>query len=346
MKKNLLVLIFIPIISFSQNKTEAETKVSEGIELHDEGKYKEALNKYDEALALDKNNLFALSEKAVTLETSQKYNEAIEICKFVINTYPDKDIKTVYISYANSLDHLKQPQKALAVYDEGIKKFPNYYQLYFNKGIALINNKQQEKALESFQKSAKLNPNHKGSFNALAALNSENKVISILCSLRYLALDNKSQLAKSHLKSVLTLMNRGVTKKDDNSVNLSIDPSILDKANNKKSKNNFSAADMVLSMTSALDFDEKNKDKTDDQRFTDKLDSMFSTMEETQKGQSGFYWEFLAPYFIEMRKQKLIEPFTYIAFSALPNDNIIKNYKDNSEQIEQFYKWSENYTWK
>ncbi|MCA6065671.1 tetratricopeptide repeat protein [Chryseobacterium sp. RG1] len=346
MKKNLLLLLFIPIISFSQNKTEAEIKVNEGIVFHDQGKYNEALNKYDEALSLDKNNLFALSEKAMTLETSQKYNEAIEICKLVINTYPDKDVKTVYISYANSLDHLKQTQEAIKIYDEGIKKYPNYYQLYFNKGIALINDKQVEKALESFQKAAKLKPNHKGSLNALAALNSENRIVSILCSLRYLALDNKSQLAKNHLKSVLTLMNKGVTQKDDNSINLSIDPTILDKANDKKSKNNFSSTDMVLSMTSALDFDEKNKGKTDYQRFTDKLDSMFATMEETQKKQSGFYWEFLAPYFIEMHKQKLIEPFTYIAFSAQPNDDIIKYYKDHSEQIEQFYKWSENYIWK
>lgn len=46
-----------------------------------------------------------------------------------------------------------------------------------------------------------------------------------------------------------------------------------------------------------------------------------------------------------MHKQKLIEPFTYIAFSPQPNDDVIKYYKDHPEQIEQFYKWSENYKW-
>jgi tetratricopeptide (TPR) repeat protein len=345
MKKNLLLLILIPVISFSQNKKDAEIKVNEGITLHDEGKYIEALNKYEEALNLDKNNLLALSEKALTLEASKKYDEAIKICKFVISTYSDQDIKTIYITYANSLDHSKQTQDALKIYDEGIKKYPNYYQLYFNKGIALINDKQAEKALESFQKSATLNPNHKGSFNALAALNSDNRIISILCSLRYLAIDNKSELAKAHLKSVLTSMSKGVNQNDDKSINLSIDSKSLGKTN-KKSKNNFSSADMVLSMTSALDFDEKNINKTDCQKFVDKLDAIFATMEETQNGQSGFYWEFLAPYFIEMHKQKLIEPFAYIAFYSKQSNDVITYHKENSGEIDRFYTWSKNYSWK
>ena len=60
--KTLLLLILFPILSFSQNKNEAEIKVNEGILLHDKGKYNDALDKYEEALNLDKNNLFAISE--------------------------------------------------------------------------------------------------------------------------------------------------------------------------------------------------------------------------------------------------------------------------------------------
>ncbi|WP_435522464.1 tetratricopeptide repeat protein [Chryseobacterium indoltheticum] len=67
MKKLLLIILF-PILAFSQNKNEAEIKVDEGIILHDEGKYDDALDKYEEALKLDKNNLIAISEKAMTLE--------------------------------------------------------------------------------------------------------------------------------------------------------------------------------------------------------------------------------------------------------------------------------------
>lgn len=66
--KRFLLLILFPVLSFSQNKNEAKVKVNEGIILHDEGKYNDALDKYEEALKLDKNNLIAISEKAMTLE--------------------------------------------------------------------------------------------------------------------------------------------------------------------------------------------------------------------------------------------------------------------------------------
>lgn len=345
--KYLWLLIFVPIISLSQNKEKAEIKVNEGIELHDEGKYNDALNKYEEALSLDKNNLFALSEKAMTLEASKKYDEAIETCKLAINTHRKEDVKTVYVTYGNSLDHSKKGKLALKIYDEGLKKYPNYYQLHFNKGISLINDKQTEKALESFQNSVKLNPKHPGSFNALAALNQNKRIISILSSLRYLVIDNKSPRAKGNLESVINLMNQGVSQKDDNSITLALNPEIVDQAGSKKKGiNNFSMVDMVLSMSAALDFDEKNKNKTKCQKFIDKLDSIMATMKESQKGQKGFYWEFLAPYFIEMAQQKLLEPFAYITFLPQQSDDVMKYHKENSKEIERFYKWSENYAWK
>lgn len=345
--KKLLLLISIPILSFSQDKNAAENKVNEGVVLHDEGKYNEALNKYEEALKLDKNNLLALSEKAMTLEASKKYDESIEICKLAINLYPKEDIKTVYLTYGNSLDHSKRPQEAIKIYDQGIKKYPNFYQLYFNKGITLVNDKQIEKSLEQFQKSFSLNPNHPGSLNAIAALNREHRIISILASLRYLAVDNKTSRAKGNLDSVIDLMQQGVTQTDENNISLNIDEKTMEQAaGNGKKENNFSMVDVVLSMTAALDFDEKNKNKTSCQKAIDKFDSIFAVLKEVQKDNKGFYWEFLAPYFIEMKDQKLTEPFAYIAFLPSQTNDVKKYHQENAKEIQRFYDWNKNYVWK
>ncbi|RZJ44927.1 MAG: tetratricopeptide repeat protein [Chryseobacterium sp.] len=346
MKKQWL-LIFIPILTLSQNKEGAKIKVIEGVSLHDEGKYADAITKYNEALTLDKNNLQALSEKAMTLDASKQYDEAVEVSKLAISSHPSDDLKTVYLSYANSLDHQKKADLALKIYDEGLKKYPEYYQLYFNKGITLINLKQTEKALECFQKSARLNPDHATSINALAALTRDTRIPSIMASSRYLILDNKSPRAKANLASIIDLMSKGVSQKDDKSINLTFDPETIDKvASNKKSQNNFSAADMVLSMAAALDFDDKNKNKTDVQKFIDKFESICSTMDETKKGQKGFYWEFLAPYFIEMKLKNQIEPFAYIIFLPKQSADVIKYHEDNSQKIKDFYEWSDNFVWK
>lgn len=345
--KRFLLLILFPVLSFSQNKNEAKVKVNEGIVLHDEGKYNDALDKYEEALKLDKNNLIAISEKAMTLEALKKYDEAIELCKLAINIYPKEDIKTIYITYGNSLDHSKRTKDALKIYDEGIKKYPNYYQLYFNKAITLVNDKQIEKSLELFQKSATLNPNHLGSLNALAALNRDKRIISILASLRYLSIDNKTSRAKGNLDSVVDLMQKGVTQTDDKSITLAIDPQAMEDAGKKKKGiNNFSTVDMVLSMTAALDFDEKNKNKTQCQKAIDKFESIFAVLKEGQKENKGFYWEFLAPYFIELKDKNLIEPFANIVFLPSQEEDVKKYHQDNANEIQRFYEWDKNYQWK
>lgn len=346
MKKIYLFPIFFSIISFSQNKDDAKIKVDEGIALHDSGKYNEALAKYDEALNLDKNNQIALTEKAMTLESLKRYDDAIEVSKQVLKLYPNEDNKTLYVTYANSLDHSNKASEALKIYDEGIKKYPDYFYLYFNKGIALVNLKENDKAILLFQQATKLNPNHSSSFNALAILEQSNRIASVLAFSRYLVIDNKSSRAKGNFETLMKLMNKGVSKTGDKSVSLSIDSSTLDKINKKKKgENDFSSTDMVLSMASALDYDEKNKDKTDVEKFIIKFQTLCQSMAETQKNQKGYYREFLAPYFIEMEKKNLVEPFAYKIFLSSKNPDVSNYNKEHSDKIEEFQSWSKNY-WK
>jgi len=347
MKKISYLLFFCANIFFAQNSEEANKKVNEGIDLHDAGKYDEAIAKYNEALVLDKDNPFALSEKAMSLESSKKYDEAIEISKNILKLYPNDDNKTVYVTYGNALDHSGKTDLALKIYDEGLKKYPNYYQLYFNKGITLFNIKKNEDAIKAFQNATKLNPNHTSSFNALAVLNSSNRVASILASSRYLSLDNKSARAKGHLEAIISLMKKGVSQQGDNSISLSIDENTLNQINKKKkSENDFSTIDMVLSMSAALDYDEKNKNKTEIEKFADKFKTICDALDESKKNQKGYYWDFLVPYFLEMKNKNLIEPFSNIIFLSTSNENALEYSKQNFEKINKFYEWSKNYSWK
>ncbi|WP_343626566.1 tetratricopeptide repeat protein [Flavobacterium lindanitolerans] len=344
MKNIIKLLILLPVLSYSQNKEEAERKVFEGVSLYDEGRYKEALLLYEEALRLDKNNLLALSEKALTLNTTKQYSEAVETCKLAINTHPKEDLKNVYVSYANTLDHLGQIENSLKIYDEGLAKYPNYYQLHFNKGITLINAQQVEKAHISFQNATKSNPKHSSSFNALGIINkNDNRIPSVLAFSRFLALENKSSRAKANYEMIIALMMQGVTEKEDNSISLIINPNTIEKK--EKADNDFSSTDLILSMAAALDYDSKNKDKTQCQKFIDKFETLCASLDELKKKKKGYYWEFLVPYFIEMKKQKLIEPFAYIVFLPSQDKDVLKFHQDQASKIQQFYDWSNNYKW-
>lgn len=350
--KNILVLLFVLSINvaFSQKKADAEKLVEEGIAYHDKGDYEGAIKKYDQALELDADNLIALAEKAFSLNSFQKYNESIEVCKRAIKKHPNEsNLKNIYVTYGNDLDALKKTDEAFDVYDEGIKMFPNYYQLYFNKGITYSGIRKYEEAILCFQQSIKINPNHASSNNAIARLEKMNgrKIPSVLAFSRFLIIEPQTKRANENLQLLREIMSANVKKTGDNSVSLTIDANMLS-GNSKTDKpkaNDFQSTDLVSAMDVALDFDEKNKNKTEVDNFIRKFETICSSLSETKKNNYGFYWEVYVPYFLDMKKNNLIEPFAYIVFATSENKDVNEWLNKNEKELNRFYDWSKNYKW-
>jgi len=344
MKKITYLILLITSISFAQNPEAAEKMVIEGVHLHDEGKYNQALAKYDEALKTDKDNFFALAEKAMTLVTIKNYKEAIKNCEKVLKLYPNENLAMLYVTYGNALDLNNEAQKAIQIYDEGIQKYPNLYQLYYNKAIALAGLNDYEQAEINFQNATFLNPNHPSSFNALGTLNHSNRVAAILAICRYLAIDNTTPRSELNIKYLLELMNQGVEKSEPNQVNITLNDLFV-RDESVVVANDFSSVDLMLSMGAAYEMTTENKYKTDVEKFSDRLKTIFSSLESSSENQTGYYWEYLAPYFIEMKKQDLVNTFANIAFAAKNDNNAINFLKNYPDKIDAFYQWSDEYTW-
>lgn len=344
--KTLLLFLFFSV-AYAQNQADAEKLVNEGVALHDKGDYVGAVDKYSKALELDKDNLLALTEKAMSLNAAGKYDEAVKVSKQTIAAHSNQDLKNVYVSYANSLDHLKRTDEALKIYDEGIQKFPNYYQLYFNKGICYTNNNRYDDAILCFQKSIAINPRHAGSLNAIGILEmGSNRIPAILAFSRFLIVEPQTSRSKKNLENLQNLLMQGVTQTDKKSVSIKIDSSMLSDSTAIKKENNFSQTDLILSVTSGLDFDKKNIKKTDVEKFINKFEVMCSSLQETKKDNFGFYWENFVPYFIEMKNKKLIESFAYIVFVDSDSEDVVKWHKKNQSELDKFYNWSKDFNWK
>lgn len=342
--KTLLLLLFFSA-AYAQNKTEADKLVDEGVVLHDKGDYEGAISNYNKALEIDKDNLLALTEKAMTLNSSGNYDEAIKVSKQAILTHPKEDLSTLYVSYANSLDHLQRFDEALKIYDEGIQKFPDYYQLYFNKGICYANSTTPNEAIVYFQKALSLNPNHPGSLNAIGVMESgSNRIPAILAFSRFLVLEPQTARAKKNFESLQNLLMQGV-KQENEGITINVNSDVIGDSKGKKKENDFSQADLILSMAAGLDFDKMNEAKTDVEKFIAKFETICSSLDETKKRNSGFYWKNLVPYFIEMKNKKLVGTFGYIAFATSGNEDVAKWLKQNQAEIEKFYNWSTYYNW-
>ena len=349
-KYYLYVALLLSSISFAQDKEAADKLVEEGIAYHDKGDYDGAIVRYDKALKLDKNNLFALAEKAYSLLSLTKYEESIQYCKTAIENYPDKaELKSVYVTYGNALDEMKKTDRALEIYDEGLSKFPDYYQLYFNKGITYSSIRKYDEAALCFQNAIRINPKHASSLNALGRIEklSNKRIPALLAFSRFFIVEPQTDRAKQNLEAIQGLLSQGVEKTGKKSVNITIDSRVLpDSTDTSKRQNDFSQVDLLLSLVSAADFDKKNTRKTDVENFIRKFETICSSLEELKKDNSGFYWDVIVPYFIEMKNKKLIEPFAYIVFSSSNNEDVSKWIKKNDARLDIFYYWSKEYNWK
>jgi len=61
-----------------------------------------------------------------------------------------------------------------------------------------------------------------------------------------------------------------------------------------------------------MDYDKKNKKKTEIELFQEKFETVCSSLKEVKKDNYGFYWEYYAPYFIAMKDENLIETLSYL----------------------------------
>ncbi|PLX08547.1 MAG: hypothetical protein C0596_06725 [Marinilabiliales bacterium] len=220
MKTSLLSCLFITISVFmfgqntgvAKNLTNQGVKLNvasdliyQGVKLHDAGKFDEAIIKYDEALEADKNNLTALYEKSYTLSTIGKNEDAIECCKLAVKHHPDdEDLDMIYVVWGNALDAIGEMNDAIEIYNEGIEKFPEFYLIYFNKGITYSSNKYYDKALSCFEEAITFNINHASSHNGIARLNQmdENYVPAVLAYTYFLIIEPEGSRAKLNIQEI------------------------------------------------------------------------------------------------------------------------------------------------
>ena len=347
MKKIILTsfILFVSNVILSQEIDSAKVYVRLGVKLHDQGKYNEALIAYEKAIHLDSTNIIAFAEKAYSLVAIKKYDAAIDACINAINIDPvSRQLKIVYATFGNALDKLNKPNEAIQKYNIGLRLFPNFYLLHYNKAITLYTQKKDDDALVSFQNAVIYNPNHASSHAGIATLMlvKKQKIPALLAINRLLILEPQSNRAKNYFLELQKIMSGNIDKTGDNSITINIDPDIL-KEDAAKKENNFNTAELILSMAAALDHDEKNKNKTKAELFSRKFKTICGSLEETANKNTGFFWKYYAPYFIELNQKGHIETLANIVHVTTKEEPVLSWLDTHKEKINTFYKWSNMY---
>jgi hypothetical protein len=165
---------------------------------------------------------------------------------------------------------------------------------------------------------------------------------------RFLSIEPQGSRAIDNLNNLKNVFISNVKETGKNAVTINVSSDMLKDttANGKKKENNFSSTDFILTISASLDFDQKNKKKTDVELFIKQMELMCSSLKESKKDNIGFYWEYYAPFFIELHDKKLVEPFAYILFLSSEDANSNKWLKDHQEETGKLIDWMKTYQWK
>jgi tetratricopeptide (TPR) repeat protein len=127
--------------------------------MHDGGNYKEALDKYRQALKIDSASGLVFYEMAYTYLAMEKYDEAATYSRKVIAS-GSRQQQGAYLLLGSALDMGGKPLDAIRIYQEGISRFPGVHQLHYNLALAYFNADNMQKAEEVCTKSITMKPAH------------------------------------------------------------------------------------------------------------------------------------------------------------------------------------------
>ncbi|WP_294079716.1 tetratricopeptide repeat protein [Proteiniphilum sp. UBA5384] len=212
MKRTILFITILAISSillFSYGQSiNAEELIHEGVELHDEGKYKEAIAKYNEALKLDPKSIQATYEMSLSYLALQDYQNASEYSTTVINSNDKKLSSGAYAVKSEALAGMDKVDDAITLLLEGLKKNGDEYLLHFNLALNYYNKGNIDETLEHVKKAIDLDKSHSGAFllNAYALNDNGLWVQSLLSFQMFLLLEPDSKRSKNAFEEILHIM--------------------------------------------------------------------------------------------------------------------------------------------
>ena len=339
MQKKFYRIVFLVVMAAFVQAQPSDVKrlIEQGAALHDEGNYVGAIEKYQEALRIDKNSALANYEISSSYFASKEYEKAIRYSDVLIAGKMEFSDQA-YIVKGSALDMMEKPKEAVKSYKEGIREFPKNYLLHYNLAYTYYNMRDVKATEEALQHALRLNPEHASSHLLLGFLMSDkgNRVKSLLALYNFLLLEPKGKRATSAYELVQAQLKQGVKKDTEKNTTITL--------SDTKESDEFRAAELMLSLTEAAKGLEKNENKNQYELFSDQTKSFFTVLGELKNKNKGFWWDFYVDFFYTLTEKSYAEPLSYYISQSLQDDKINSWMITHKDQVDALSAWYAHFT--
>jgi Tfp pilus assembly protein PilF len=324
----LFMAVALSLTVKAQSNQEADALVKEGVALHDQGKYSEALEKYQAALKLDPNYPTAYHEMSFTLFSSGRAKEAIPYLEKLMKLDPKSG--AAYDMLGSIYDDDNQPEKAIELFQKGLSVAPDYQRLHYNLSITYYRVKKYKESEDCAADAIKLDPKHASSQRAYAmALEMQSKRgCALLAWCSFLMLEPQTKRSIGAYQNIQNILHHGIKKTGEKAVNINIAEADLNSGN-------LVLPMAILNATS----DKTGLSVTDSLKL--QLTGVFkiSSTFYGDKGNSTFFNHYYGDYFKQIAESENMEAFAHLVSLAANQDENVKWFKENEKQLIALDTW-------
>lgn len=319
-----LVLLFILTTLMYGQKT-SDQLIKQGVALHDQGKYMEAISTYQQALKANPSSMSAVYEMSLSYLKMEDYTNAIKHSTQVINVGFKPLLVDAYVVKGTALAAQNKLNEAIDLFNEAIRTCGSEYLLHYNLGLCYYNNKNTNMALLSLRKAIELDNTHAGAFLLYAySLNDAHLWIQSFYSFHFfLLLEPNTKRSNEAFKEMYGLL---TNKLNENDVRLDkLDE--LDKRGiyNKIQKLKPQATDAVSQYN----------------YFVAASREIFTTMNNSiPKDSQSLFWTFFVPVFGEIVESEHFETYCRYVSVAYFKESL-EWWETNKKEVDDFIEWFE-----
>nr|MBK9652106.1 hypothetical protein [Bacteroidota bacterium] len=297
----------------------------------DDENYKLAIKKLVKINENDTAFAWANFKLMVTYAADSNYREAVNcgLKGLKLNSeFQSRYIKNV----SNYYSELNMHDSAFYYVDSMVHMYPYNADAYFYKGLAYLNKDERAQGIEMYQKCITMNPVFSPPHRNIGYLCLANKHIipAVLSLSTYVLLKGEEEGAVPVLASLEKLFKNEYTWKED-----TLKPMF-------KEGNNFEELEQLITSQIALQKNYKSKVDLSYTNVTKPLQLILEKIE-YNKDDKGFWMQTYVPFFVEIRKRNMIEPFILSLFSAVDDDKASKEIAKNKSSINAFIKFASDY---
>lgn len=327
--KQILSILFLIIIILSPVKAQlpSDQLIRQGVSLHDQGKYMEAISLYQQAIKANPSSMSAVYEMSLSYLKMKDYKNAIKHSSQVINVGFRPLLVDAYVVKGTALAAQDKLDEAIELFSTAIAECGNEYLLLYNLGLCHYNNKNLNLAVFNLRKAIEIDATHSSAFLLYAyALNDLDMWVQSFYSFHFfLLLESNTHRSREAFGEMFNIINR----------DLDFDQYDVESEDGIDRRKIYEAIAVCKA---------KNGSREEQYRFFKEASKIIfaqvSAISAKSNRKKGVFWDFFVPVYDEVLRSGHFNTYCrYVSVAYFPES--FDWWQTNKDEVDNFIEWFE-----